>query len=187
MVVEIIAFSRIYGVSRLYRDVEFMLKRELCLFWAFCWGFLVPVFLSFIWIYFTFFTDPLAYKNQTFPESYLCKLRNIFDRELALLVLQGISLWNVSFKLTLTDRNMQVRFCLKVSVYSWGYGIWVSSTSFQKSNIGWPQQPPTETVPYISESLDYLMNHSTRNDQYWSFWCQPVLLFWKLGDETQMP
>ena len=146
MVVEIVAFSRIYGVSRLYRDVEFMLKRELCLFWAFCWGFLVPVFLSFIWIYFTFFTDPLAYKNQKFPESYLCKLRNIFDRELALLVLQGISLWNVSFKLTLTDRNMQVRFCLKVSVYSWDYGIWVSSTSFQKSNIGWPQQPPTEKL-----------------------------------------
>ena len=25
-------------------------------------------------------------------------------------------------------------------------GIWVSSTSFQKSNIGWPQQPPTEKV-----------------------------------------
>ena len=25
-------------------------------------------------------------------------------------------------------------------------GIWVSSTSFQKSNIGWPQQPPTEIV-----------------------------------------
>ena len=70
-------------------------------------------------------------------------------------LIQGISLWNVSFKLTLTDRNMQVRFCLKVSVYSWGYGIWVSSTSFQKSNIGWPQQPPTEMVPYISESLDF--------------------------------
>ena len=87
MVVEIFAFSRIYGVSRLYRDVEFMLDRQLCLFWAFCWGFLVPAFLSFIWIYFTFFTDPLAYKNNTFPESYLCKLRNIFDRELALAVL----------------------------------------------------------------------------------------------------
>ena len=25
-------------------------------------------------------------------------------------------------------------------------GIWVSSTSFQKSNIGWPQQPPTKKV-----------------------------------------
>ena len=35
---------------------------------------------------------------------------------------------------------------MKVSVYSWGLGIWVSSTSFQKRNIGWPQQPLTEIV-----------------------------------------
>ena len=28
-------------------------------------------------------------------------------------------------------------------VASGGLEIWVSSTSFQKSNIGWPQQPPT--------------------------------------------
>ena len=27
-----------------------------------------------------------------------------------------------------------------------GLEIWVSSTSFQKSNIGWPKQPPTEKV-----------------------------------------
>ena len=40
-------------------------------------------------------------------------------------------------------------------LYSWGYGIWVSSTSFQKSNIGWPQKPSTEMFPYISESLDF--------------------------------
>ena len=53
--------------------------------------------------------------------------------------LQGISLWNVSFKLTLTDRNMQVRLCLKASVYSWDYVIWVSFTSYQKSHISWPQ------------------------------------------------
>ena len=64
-------------------------------------------------------------------------------------VLQGISLWNVSIKLTVTDRNMQVRFCLKVPVYSWGYGIWVSSTSFQKSKIGWPQKPPTENSTWV--------------------------------------
>ena len=38
---------------------------------------------------------------------------------------QGVSHWNVSFRLTLTDINMQVRFCLKVSLsaYFWGYGI----------------------------------------------------------------
>ena len=25
--------------------------------------------------------------------------------------------------------------------------------SFQKISIGWPQQPPTEKLPYISENL----------------------------------
>ena len=29
---------------------------------------------------------------------------------------------------------------------SGGYDIWISLTSFQKSNIGWPQQPLTEKV-----------------------------------------
>ena len=29
-------------------------------------------------------------------------------------VLQGVSHWNVSFRLSLTDRNMQVRFCLNM-------------------------------------------------------------------------
>ena len=31
----------------------------------------------------------------------------------------------------------------------------VSSTSFQKSSMGWPQQPPTERVSDISEKLDF--------------------------------
>ena len=50
-------------------------------------------------------------------------------------IVQGPPWQSGYFKLALTDKNMQVRFCLKVSVYSWGWGIWVSSTSFQKSNI----------------------------------------------------
>ena len=36
-----------------------------------------------------------------------------------------------------------------------GFTIWVLSTSFQKSSIGWPQQPPTEKVPDISKKLDF--------------------------------
>ena len=41
---------------------------------------------------------------------------------------------------------MQARICLKVVLKFWDLDIWVSSTSFQKNNIGWPQQPPTEKV-----------------------------------------
>ena len=36
-----------------------------------------------------------------------------------------------------------------------GFTIGVSSTSFQKNSIGWPQQPPTEEVSDISENLDF--------------------------------
>ena len=35
---------------------------------------------------------------------------------------------------------------IKASVYSRGAAIWVSSTSFQKSDIGWPHQPPKEKL-----------------------------------------
>ena len=34
--------------------------------------------------------------------------------------------------------------------------ICISSTSFQRNDIGWPQQPPTEGVSNISEKLDFL-------------------------------
>ena len=36
-----------------------------------------------------------------------------------------------------------------------GVDICVSSTRFQKSNIGWPQQPQKERVPDISKNLDF--------------------------------
>ena len=42
---------------------------------------------------------------------------------------------------------------MMVSAYFWGLGIWVSSTSFQKSNIDWPQQPPTEKELICSMSF----------------------------------
>ena len=55
---------------------------------------------------------------------------------------------------------------------SGGVDIWVSSTSFQKSNIGRPQQPPKGRVPDISKKLDF-------------WWSIPqkglVLIIWVLG------
>ena len=38
---------------------------------------------------------------------------------------------------------------------SQGLPICASSTSFQKSSIGWPQQPPTERVSNTSENMDF--------------------------------
>ena len=40
-------------------------------------------------------------------------------------------------------------------VASGGVEICVSSTSFQKNDIGWPQQPPTERVSDTGEKLDF--------------------------------
>ena len=71
------------------------------------------------------------------------------------MTLQGISYWNVKSNLGLTDRNMLVRLCLKVSVWSWVLDIWLSSSNFQKSNIDWPQQPLTEKMPCIGKNLDF--------------------------------
>ena len=44
-----------------------------------------------------------------------------------------------------------------ISLAAWSQGLFicVSSTSFQKSSIGWPQQPPTERVTDISKKLDF--------------------------------
>ena len=38
---------------------------------------------------------------------------------------------------------------------SGGADICVSSTSFQKNDIGWPQQPPTERVSDINKKFDF--------------------------------
>ena len=62
-------------------------------------------------------------------------------------LLQGVSYWSVPFKFTLADRNMKDRFCLKVVLESWDWIFLGIATSFQKSNIDWPQQPPTEKLP----------------------------------------
>ena len=36
-----------------------------------------------------------------------------------------------------------------------GFEICGSSTSFQKNDISWPQQPPTERISDINEKLDF--------------------------------
>ena len=49
-------------------------------------------------------------------------------------------------------KNCDEFWCL---VASGGLEICVKSTNFQKIDIGWPQQPPTERVSDISEKLDF--------------------------------
>ena len=68
-------------------------------------------------------------------------------------ILQGILYWNVKSNLGLTDRNVLIGLCLKVSVLSWGLDIWVLLTNFQKSNIDWPQQSPIKKVLKFSKNF----------------------------------
>ena len=70
-------------------------------------------------------------------------------------VLQGVSHWRVQSKSALRCRrinNFIVLWC--IAAYR-GLSICVSTTSFQKNDFGWPQQPPTERVSDISEKLEF--------------------------------
>ena len=57
--------------------------------------------------------------------------------------------------MALRDRRPNISFDLWCLVASGGLDICVSSTSFQKNDIGWPQEPPTERVSDISTNLDF--------------------------------
>ena len=89
-------------------------------------------------------------QNCTFKVNFWGKKSTDFFESINL---QGISYWNVKSNLGLTDRNMLIGLCLKVSVWSWDLDIWVLSTNFQKSNIDWPQQPPIEKVLKFSKNF----------------------------------
>ena len=72
--------------------------------------------------------------------------------------------------MALRGRMTKYFFELWCLVGSGGFTIWVSSTSFQKSSIGWPQQPLTARVSFISEKLDF-----------WWFIPQKVTIIGHLG------
>ena len=69
--------------------------------------------------------------------------------------IQGVSNWSVFFNLPLRERNIQVRLYLKVVLKSWDVDILIIRTNFQKSNIGWPQQPPTEKVQKLKKYISW--------------------------------
>ena len=71
---------------------------------------------------------------------------------------------------------------MKVPVYSWGYGIWVSSTSFQKSNIGWPQKPPTENSTSVFMILSIFIIFQNTKLKYSS----PQIITFKNQDDPEV-
>ena len=57
--------------------------------------------------------------------------------------------------MVLRGRNVENFDDVSLAAWSRGLPICVSSTTFQKSSIGWPQQPPTERVSDVREKLDF--------------------------------
>ena len=59
------------------------------------------------------------------------------------------------FDLAQTERNMQIKFDLKLSGYSLGVDIWLLSFKFNSGLMGWPPQPPRERVLKINKIVDF--------------------------------
>ena len=57
------------------------------------------------------------------------------------------------FNWALRERNIQVRLYLKVVLKFWDVDILIIKTNFQKINIGWPQQPPTEKGHILEDDI----------------------------------
>ena len=73
------------------------------------------------------------------------------------------------FNLVLTERNMQVKYDLKLSVYSLGLEIWLLSFKFNFGLMGWPQQPPRERVPKFNKIVGFwwsISHWETRIDHF---------------------
>ena len=81
-------------------------------------------------------------------------------------------------KFALSGRRINNFIVLWCPVASGGLDFCVSSTSFQKNDIPWPQQPPTEKLL----KFNIIFHDSTKNRDCWG---QPMLLFWNLVDATQ--
>ena len=73
------------------------------------------------------------------------------------------------FNLALTEGNMQIKFDLKLSVYSLGLEIWPLSFEFNFGLMGWPQQPQRERVPKFNKIVGFwwsISHWETRIDHF---------------------
>ena len=57
--------------------------------------------------------------------------------------------------MALRGRRIENFDSISLAAWSRGLPLYVSSTSFQKSSIDWPQQPPTGRVSDISKNKDF--------------------------------
>lgn len=78
-VVEVVAISYVYGMRRVLEDIKFMLGIDLGIYWKFCWGILIPICLTFMFVYFAATFEQITYADIPYPEEAICKASNTFE------------------------------------------------------------------------------------------------------------
>ncbi|XP_055372366.1 sodium-dependent nutrient amino acid transporter 1-like [Condylostylus longicornis] len=67
-IMELFVLSWIYGVNNICRDIKFMMNRSTGLFWRISWGFITPIIMTAILVYFFVTFKPLTYSDQFYPD-----------------------------------------------------------------------------------------------------------------------
>lgn len=67
-VFEMFTFAWIYGVSRICRDIEFMLGIKTGLYWRICWGFITPTLLAAILLYHIATYETFTFNGYVYPD-----------------------------------------------------------------------------------------------------------------------
>lgn len=66
------------GIENFCWDLEYMTGRKASLYWRFCWFFITPVFMTFIFIYSMSNLEPLKYSGWEYPSYLTCKYTVIY-------------------------------------------------------------------------------------------------------------
>ena len=79
---------------------------------------------------------------------------------------------NFFFNLALREKNIQVKLYLKVVLKSWDVDTLITRTNFQKRNLGWPQQPPTEKWYFMISLKKWFLKHQNKAKfkNFYDFW-----------------
>ena len=112
-------------------------KKTLTVIWVYVF---YHLFQSMIVIIYAFFINIVV--AHEYDSSIIVQPFAFTDKK----ILQGISYWNGTYELALMDKDMQVKFGLKIVLECWGREFLGTTTIFQKNNISWPQHSPTEKV-----------------------------------------
>ena len=91
--IEVIGFVWIYGLNNLLRDIKFMLGIDLGIYWKFCWSFVIPLTLTFLFSLRMSTFEQVTYAEKEYPLGAICKFLFLND----FLVMNGNGQFENSF------------------------------------------------------------------------------------------